>query len=66
VLVNAVESVAEVLAEGIEPMTCTAVAPDAARLADSASNRELYDYAIPLHRRRRRLAGRPGSGQVAD
>ena len=29
--VNAVESVAEVLAEGIEPMTCIAVAPDVAR-----------------------------------
>ena len=29
--VNAVENVAEVLAEEIEPMTCTAVAPDVAR-----------------------------------
>jgi hypothetical protein len=41
--VNAVESVAEVLAEGIEPMTCTAVAPDVAR-------RRREDQAVILPR----------------
>ena len=34
---------------------------DAARLADSASNRELYDYAIPLYRR----AADAGDGHAA-
>ena len=39
---------------------------DAVRLADSASNRELYDYAIPLYRCAADAgSGRSDSGQVA-